>query len=174
MKYAVLTRTLTGDQGTLGKLTFGPGRFECDTLELPWRGNKRGISCMPGGRFLFKFRPDGKHGPCYEEWDDLATTKKEDVPERDNCQFHSANLAGDKEKGYVSELEGCIALGYGTIIFHAYKGNSIKDQIGLTRSRDAMQAFLKEMAGDVLQVDIVWAMGISPEPFTDNGHTGGY
>lgn len=33
------------------------------------------------------------------------------VPGRYGVRFHSANLFGDKEKGWLCQLEGCVSLG---------------------------------------------------------------
>ena len=39
--------------GTNGTLTLN-GHFVCFTLELPWKENKRNISCIPEGKYELK------------------------------------------------------------------------------------------------------------------------
>lgn len=41
--------------GTNGTLTFN-GHFVCFTLELPWKENKKNISCIPEGKYELKAR----------------------------------------------------------------------------------------------------------------------
>ena len=47
MRQVYLLRTTTSDQGTEGFLV--TDGFNCRTLELPWKNNKRSISCIPEG-----------------------------------------------------------------------------------------------------------------------------
>lgn len=96
-----LTRFDSSDQGTFGKLeTRG---FSCFTVELPWRDNKRGISCIPRGKYdvVWNYSPSFKR--------DMYLIK--DVPGRSGIRVHSANFAGDEQKGYRKQLYGCIAPG---------------------------------------------------------------
>ena len=87
----VLTRSyfLDGTNGTL----------ECEskilsyTIELPWRSNKRGVSCIPEGRYFLKKRYSAKF-----KWHVEVT----DVENRSLILFHPANNAR-------KELNGCIA-----------------------------------------------------------------
>jgi len=159
MRKAILTRLETGDQGTFGTLDGWETPFKCATLELPWRDNARGKSCIPPGVYLFRWRTDSpKHGACYEEWDDPATPAREDVKDRDNIQIHSANLAGDDTKGFVRQLEGCIALGYGAAIFPGGRAPAGKlDQKGVTLSKDAVAGLAAAMNREVFELEIRWA-----------------
>ena len=68
--------------------------FDCKTLELPWKSNKRNVSCIPKGVYHVVHRNSKKYG------DHLHI---EDVPGRDYILIHAAN--------YVRQLEGCIAVG---------------------------------------------------------------
>lgn len=78
--------------GTNGQL-YLDGQFICHTIELPWRGNARNISCIPEGRYRLTLRWSSRWG-----WHFLIPS----VPDRDGILFHPAN---DAEK----ELRGCIA-----------------------------------------------------------------
>jgi len=167
VRKATLTRYETSDQGTFGVLTIGD-TFRCYTLELPWRDNRAQLSCIPTGEYLFKWRTDSpKHGSCYEEWDDPTTPTQEDVPGRSNVQIHSANLAGDVEKGYVSQLLGCIAPGENVLPF---KGGTppagAKDQMGVGASKTALGRMNAELKGALLMLKVCWlengAKGLPP------------
>ncbi|MFC3199862.1 DUF5675 family protein [Parapedobacter deserti] len=86
-----LIRTYDPD-GTNGVLHHG-GKQVCQTIELPWRNNRRMISCIPEGRYRLIRRMHFKHG------DQLAVAG---VPGREAILIHPANFA-------LAELQGCIA-----------------------------------------------------------------
>lgn len=169
MKRAILTRTETGDQGTFGTLKVYNEAdtliYNCRTLELPWRGNSAGKSCVPAGRYLFRKRTDSPaHGVVYEEWDDPSTTKREDVEGRSCVQIHAANLAGDAEKGYVAQLLGCIAPGKGVGVFNGgVKPAGKLDQMGVTESGAALAGLIKELNWETFEMSIEWAPGVCPD-----------
>ena len=165
MKTVTLIRKETGDEGTFGSLTIEGSPFNCRTLELPWRGNARGVSCFPAGVYLFKWRTDSpKHGQVYEEWDDPATLEREDVPERTNCQIHSANLAGDATQGYVRQLEGCIALGYDVTTFPSGRAPAgTRHQKGVILSREAVMGFATALNRETFKLIVKWAPGVGPK-----------
>ena len=78
--------------GTNGQL-FHNGKLICEAIELPWRENKRGISCIPEGRYQLIKRMHTKHGL------QIAVVN---VPNREGILIHPANFA-------LRELQGCIA-----------------------------------------------------------------
>ena len=71
-----------------------------NTLELPWRGNTRQRSCIPPGKYVCRIVNSPKFGRVYNVTN---------VPGRSAVLLHSANLAGDIDKGYTTQLHGCIA-----------------------------------------------------------------
>jgi len=161
VRKATLTRYESGDEGTFGILTIGDPAapaFKCYTLELPSRENAVGKSCIPAGEYLFKWRTDSpKHGECYEEWDNPLTPEHEDVLGRSNVQIHAANLAGDVEKGYVSQLLGCIAPGMCVAKFPAnVPPAGAKAQMGVTGSKDALRKMNAELKGALLMLKVCW------------------
>ena len=79
-------------RGTNGAL-FVNGKFVCFTIELPWRENRRNVSCIPEGRYEVKPRISKKFG------NHLILV---DVPQRSLILLHPANDA-------LGELQGCIA-----------------------------------------------------------------
>ncbi len=65
------------------------------SIELPWKDNANGISCVPAGDYPLVLERSAKFGK------DLWELK--DVPGRSECKIHVCN--------YVSQLEGCIGPG---------------------------------------------------------------
>lgn len=95
---AVLTRGPSTDQGTFGVLRFGSTSVR--TLELPWRDNRRKMSCVPPGSYRCALTNSPKFGRVYMLLD---------VPGRSHVLIHPANFAGDSSLGWTTQLEGCIA-----------------------------------------------------------------
>jgi len=87
----VLTRTyfLEGTQGVLE----WNGTIVCYTIELPWLGNQKRISCIPEGEYFLQKR----FSPKFKWHLHLMN-----VPGRDLILIHPANDA-------INELLGCIA-----------------------------------------------------------------
>jgi len=87
----ILTRTYF-PEGTNGVLEC-EGNVICNTIELPWKGNERRVSCIPEGKFLLKKRYSAKFS-----WHIEVTN----VTNRSLILIHPANNA-------QKELNGCIA-----------------------------------------------------------------
>ena len=87
----LIERTYYSD-GTNGILSVD-GKQRCYSIELPWKDNQHGISCIPEGRYKLV-----KHFS-----DHLGRVLLiSNVPNRDLCYIHGANNA-------MLELKGCIA-----------------------------------------------------------------
>ena len=116
------------DDCTIGRLTIGD--FQCFTLELPWKENKRSISCIPEGLYEYTFYDSPKNG---------YVLQLENVRNRDYIQVHSGN--------FTYQVEGCILV-----------GDSVKwlntDKIpDVTNSRDTLNQLLKEAKGfDLIEI----------------------
>lgn len=95
---ATLRRTPSTDQGTFGVLMFG--NRVVHSIELPWRDNRQKRSCIPVGAYTCAIVKSPKFGRVYGV---------QRVPGRSAVLIHSANLAGDVDMGYTSQLQGCIA-----------------------------------------------------------------
>jgi len=78
--------------GTNGILSF-EGNEICKTIELPWRENKKRISCIPEGKYKIRKRYSAKF-----KWH----LEVMNVKNRDLILVHPANDA-------LKELNGCIA-----------------------------------------------------------------
>lgn len=95
---ASLRRGDSTAHGTIGRLIFGSQVVH--TLELPWRDNLRQRSCIPPGRYRCALVRSPRFGTVYGV---------QDVPGRSHVLLHAANLAGDVDAGWVTQLHGCIA-----------------------------------------------------------------
>lgn len=98
IKRAVLVRTASTDEGTFGTLTLGDGQ-QLYSVELPWRDNAPRRSCIPTGVYRCEEMNSPKFGRVYEV---------KNVPGRSAILIHAANYGGDTEKGFASDLLGCI------------------------------------------------------------------
>ncbi|BAV04717.1 hypothetical protein SAMN05421788_11181 [Filimonas lacunae] len=97
----IITRTYY-PTGTNGKLYVGDDLL-CYTIELPWRDNEPGLSCIPEGCYEVTLRDSKRFG---------RHLYLPHVPGRSFILIHPANSA-------LKELRGCIApvnqlTGYGT------------------------------------------------------------
>ena len=94
---AILIRLHDDATQTLGKLMLFDGMgcvLELWTLEPPWRGNARNVSCIPEGRYDVRPRQSPKYGDHFEV---------KDVADRKYILIHIGN--------YVKDTEGCILVG---------------------------------------------------------------
>lgn len=130
-----LERENYNEKQTVGTLTIfdgnGEGVFQCNTLELPWRDNRRNISCIPVGTYRVKKRYSTKYG------DHLHLT---DVPARTWILIHPAN--------FVRQLRGCIAVGKHKLDID---GDGLND---VTSSRATMKKIM-ELVPDEMELQIV-------------------
>lgn len=123
MQLVTLKRIRSTDEGTFGVLTV-KGQ-ELFSGELPWRDNKKFLSCIPVGEYEASFT----WSPKFQK----HTYELLSVPGRSAIRIHSANFVGDKSKGFKAQVDGCIALGMDTW----YHDN----QWALLRSAEAVRTF---------------------------------
>ena len=106
------------------------GGFCCYTLELPWIGNKKNVSCIPTGQYVANVDRSVTIGG-------EPVIRLEDVPGRTGILVHVAN--------YTREIQGCVAVGMG------------KDKNSVISSRKAMSDLLGIIGDKPIVVDIDWA-----------------
>ncbi|MHA1815918.1 MAG: DUF5675 family protein, partial [Candidatus Heimdallarchaeaceae archaeon] len=124
------------DHGTEGILATQD--FSCKTLELPWKDNRRQISCIPPGEYKVEIRLSNKYGRIY--W-----VRK--VPERTYILIHSGNYAGDRSKGLKTHVMGCILLGK----THGFLGG----QRAVLNSRLTVKRFMRLMEYETFQFNVL-------------------
>lgn len=94
MIFDLKLETVSYKDCTMGRLWVGD-KFECFTLELPWRQNLPDISCYPSGLWEYKKR--------------ISPSRKTQVieilgiPNRIHCQIHAGN--------FTSQIQGCTLVG---------------------------------------------------------------
>lgn len=130
MTTVTITREPSQDYGTFGSLSaqFAGRIFVCVTLELPWRNNRRRVSCIPEGRYRVEWSRSGRFGEVYRVLD---------VPGRSGILIHPGNWAGDKFKRLKTDVEGCILLGA--------KRSTINNQPAVSSSKITLAQFVKFM-----------------------------
>lgn len=92
-----LTREASNEKQTPGSLQIVESDhviFDCKTLELPWKGNQRNISCIPAGTYTVEKRFTPARGNHFHILN---------VPGRSSILIHSGN--------YYSHTLGCILVG---------------------------------------------------------------
>ncbi len=115
-------RTESGEEGTFSMFLFDSHTFF--TAELPWKNNQIGISCIPFGEYECSIVNSPKYGEVYQV---------HDVPGRTHILIHNGNWAGDEEKGFRSDSDGCIILGETRAKIH--------NQKAVGSSRKALEKF---------------------------------
>lgn len=108
--------------GTNGVLSIGDTDI-CSTIELPWRANRRNVSCIPEGRYRLTLYPSRRFSMCLMVCD---------VPGRSGILIHAANEA-------ATELRGCIA----PVTKHTGGGRGIYSRIALERLECALMPVLE-------------------------------
>ena len=80
----------------------------CKMLELPWLENKRGISCIPPGRYEVDYLPRSARG----KYKDVYHVRS--VPGRSGILLHLGNWAGNEALGFKTDSDGCLlpCMGY--------------------------------------------------------------
>lgn len=90
--------------GVNGKL-FWDEILLCYSIELPWKNNEKGISCIPEGEYELRKRYSEKFGWHVEIFN---------VPQRSFILFHAANDAKKELKGCIAPVSELIGFGVGT------------------------------------------------------------
>lgn len=121
MTGAILIREYDNGKQTIGKIFFGKGNF-LHTLELPWKENQRGISCIPKGTYKVIPHRSPKFGQCF--W-------VQDVQGRSEILIHQGN--------YNSQIRGCILVGTGSWDINS---DGLPDVVN---SKVAMQRLIKQL-----------------------------
>lgn len=140
MRKVTLARLESSNQGTFGCLQFeNDGWLESFYAgELPWRDNRSNLSCIPKGTYKV----------LMVDW--IAKNKKvymvQNVLHRGGIFIHSANYMGDSEKGYRTQLKGCIALGE--------RLGNMENQKALLLSAPAIRRFESLLNGEPFELEV--------------------
>ena len=99
-----LYRFRSDDEGTLGLLMAG-GLHVCVIGELPWRDNRPNRSCIPLGAYRCEYLARSGSGKYRDVYHVTG------VDSRSGVLIHKGNLSGDVERGYRSDVLGCLLPG---------------------------------------------------------------
>jgi len=119
------------------------GGQEWDCLELPWRNNQNGLSCVSLGNYTAALAWSDHFGRYLYHL--------RDANGRHAIEIHNANFAGDVTLGWKSQLHGCVAPGLG--IGELNRGDGVK-QKAVLRSIDALNQFMAATGGADLDIEI--------------------
>lgn len=126
----LLTRTYY-PRGTNGTLCAGD-QILCRTIELPWRKNESGISCIPEDEYEVVLRYNKRFG---------AHLYLPEVPGRSLILIHPANNA-------LKELRGCIA----PVTTHTGEGTGTESRKPFERLVDLVGAALTTGEKVILEI----------------------
>ncbi len=131
----VIERYSHGEEQTIGSLfivsKFGHILFKCDTLELPWKDNKKKISCIPTGTYTVKKRFSEKYK------NHLHITG---VTNRSYILIHSGN--------FNTHTLGCVLVGE-----LAYINDD--DIVDVGNSKKTLKNLLKHIKTETITIEVV-------------------
>lgn len=133
---AVLSRKYENSL-TRGRLVVFDGekvRLQILTLELPWNGNQRRVSCIPEGRYEVHKIYSPKFGNCFH---------LQDVPDRDGILIHKGNYAS-LLSDYPNDTSGCILPGM------AFEDINSDGQVDIIQSTHALKSLLNIMPNEFM------------------------
>lgn len=133
MRQVLLQRYAYTPLGTFGQLSIVGTNFKCHTVEEVWRGNRRGVSCIPLGAYPLRLARFYRNTP--DPSDDYDVYEVLQVPGRSAIKVHIANT--------IDDVEGCIGPGeeFGALLS---KGRHLP---AVLNSRKAFLAFMEAMEG---------------------------
>lgn len=150
----IITRKTSIDSGTPGNLVAvnaAGETFRCLTLELPWRDNQCGISCVCDDSY--------RATPWYSDHLDCDVLRLEDKHGRQNCLIHCGNFAGDVSLGMETQVHGCTLVGgrYGSLTNE--DGHA---QLAILESRATLAKLIAFVGEGEHTVEYRWAPGCAP------------
>lgn len=133
------------DDGTFGNAELDDGT-QYDSLELPWRDNLIGKSCIQIGTYHAILVLSPHFG--------FQVYQLQFVPGRSAVEIHPANWAGNTDLGFYSDLLGCISLGHGVSYLQPPE-SSYKAQRAILNSRAAFKDFMTKCNSEAIEVTIM-------------------
>lgn len=145
--------------GTPGNLTTSAG-FTCSTLELEWKNNRSGISCI----IVDTYQASLWFSPTLKR----LVVRLEDKHGRTACLHHNANWAGLGE-GEDTQVHGCTAVGNGYGKLQNPEGNM---QFAVLNSGNTLDKYIAHIQANIVEgasftVTYTWADSCAPADLTD-------
>lgn len=155
MKKIRCVRGQSTEQGTFGEWNLlnddGTLKRSWPSLELPWMGNQRGISCVK----VDTLRGRLVDSPRFRR----KVYAFENKNGRESVELHVVNFAGDVSLGWRSQEHGCIGIGMSVGELDNGEG---KMQAALLQSARALDEFIAATGGDDIEVEFTWQDGCEP------------
>lgn len=122
--------------------------FQCDTLELMWKDNSPGISCILPATYAASL--------WFSPTLNRTVVRLEDKYGRKDCLLHNGNWAGEGE-GDITQVHGCTEVGDGYSQIQRPDGNL---QFGILHSAPTIDALVTHIQAnlgeDPLTVTYSW------------------
>jgi hypothetical protein len=133
--FVILERFEDDGEQTLGEMRLFRDNellMTCKTIELPWKNNRKNVSCVPKGMYVVSPYSSKKFPNVYE---------LQDVPGRDYILIHVGN--------YNKDSNGCILVGDS----HADINNDgLKDVTNSRVTLNKLRDFIKDEEFDIIIV----------------------
>lgn len=152
-----VTRERSADTGTPGVLHVSGIDWYCRTLELPWRNNEKGISCI----IADTYRATVGDSPSLHR----KVLRLEDRYGRTDVLVHNGNWAGDVSKGLETQVHGCTLVGSGYAEIENHKG---APQLGIINSVKTLEAFLAAIGPGPHAITYSWDDGCAPADLSNH------
>lgn len=152
--HIVITRqssTLSGTPGLLYAVNAAGASYACATLELPWRDNASGVSCIEADTY--------RATPWHSEHLGCDVLRLEDKHGRADCLIHCGNFAGDQAHGLQTQVHGCTLVG---ARFDSLRNDSGQWQLAIIDSRLTLAKLVAFAGPGEHVVEYRWAPGCAP------------
>jgi hypothetical protein len=153
MQRLTIDRGPSTDLGTFGVAAIGTMTWH--SLELPWRDNRPNLSCIPPGVYRASVVESAHFG--------REVYLLQGVPGRIDVEVHPANWGGDIEKGFYTDLKGCLSIGES--LGELAPPGRTDPQAAIERSTSAFDALMAITLEADIEIEIRWAPGNEPGSF---------
>lgn len=158
MTHCIIRRKKGQPWGTPGTLRSDRG-FACDTLELPWKNNQRGVSCIIADTYMGWVWQSPTMG--------RAVVRLEDKHGRRDCLIHNGNWAGDTsiddnidgKPDFVTQIHGCTEVGQGFGMIVRPDGTP---QMGILSSKPTLALLVAHLGAGHHTFTYQWEDGCEP------------
>lgn len=152
-----IVREQSADTGTPGILIVPSIDWRCHTLELPWRNNEKGVSCIMADTY----RCTVGSSPSLHR----TVLRLEDRYGRTDCLIHNGNWAGDSAKGLFAQVHGCTLVGTGYAEVERPDG---APQFGIINSVKTLETFLAAIGPGPHAITYSWDDGCAPADLSNH------
>ncbi len=141
------------DQGKFGTIITPRGQV-FDTGELPWRNNIPDKSCIPTGIYPVKWLWSPHHNR--NVYHVMGVPGRDKNGQLANVEIHSGSYCGDVDKGFRSDVLGCMLLGKGLATGKVGDAGEIEQRI-IINSKTSVSKFEGEMNCEDFMLEVTTA-----------------